>query len=417
MSKQIYAGLEVADHEIRLIVGEFFNTRLNILKVERVDCEAVDANQIHNKDALIEAIRKGLQNVEKNIGLPVTKVILSIPSVKVQRYHVKEKVQLNSVNKVATYRDIRKAMSAGMKHVDVPKDRAIVQVNCVKFYCNGIATRRCPIDETLDDLSVLMDIYAADKQYLFDLVSCVENSGLKVIELFLDGFAIGKEAALFEQSMDKYIILLDGQHYSTKMSLFYEGRLINFMNIPMGMEALIEALDSQYHIGFKAASRLIKYNVRLNAEVLSTQTNYVWAVNEKTHTLNEKLIYEAIKEKVDQWANMIHQAVEPIVSAGKSMIVLTNDMAEVQGISDVLSDTINCEVKTYAPETLGIRSPSLTSCAGLFYAYKDLLEINGRNENSVDVATFARIVDLRSEEFKEMTITNKLRNVLLQGKK
>lgn len=28
MSKQIYAGLEVADHEVRLIVGEFYNTRL-----------------------------------------------------------------------------------------------------------------------------------------------------------------------------------------------------------------------------------------------------------------------------------------------------------------------------------------------------------------------------------------------------
>ena len=32
MDKQIFAALEVADHEIRLIIGEFFNTRFNIIK-------------------------------------------------------------------------------------------------------------------------------------------------------------------------------------------------------------------------------------------------------------------------------------------------------------------------------------------------------------------------------------------------
>ena len=34
--KQIFAALEAADHEIRLVVGEFFNTRFNIIKVERI---------------------------------------------------------------------------------------------------------------------------------------------------------------------------------------------------------------------------------------------------------------------------------------------------------------------------------------------------------------------------------------------
>ncbi len=33
--KQIFAAVEVSDHEVRLIVGEFFNTRFNIIKVVR----------------------------------------------------------------------------------------------------------------------------------------------------------------------------------------------------------------------------------------------------------------------------------------------------------------------------------------------------------------------------------------------
>lgn len=415
--KQIYAGLEIANHEIRLIVGEFFNTRLNILKVERVDNDAMNENGIEDMELLVESIKKAANNVEKNLGLPITSVVLSVPSVNVVRHHTKVNVPLNSVNRLVTYRDIRKAMANGMRNVDVPKDNEIVQVNCVKFYCNGISTRKVPIDETLDDLKILMDIYSADRKTLYDYVSIVEQAGLNVMDLFLDCFAIGKEASLFEQSMDKYIILLDGQYYDTKMAMFYDGRLVNFMQIPVGMQQLANALDNQYHVGFKVASRLIKYNVRENAEVLSTQTSYVWAEDELTHTLSEKEIYDCIEPGVTYWIDLVKQAVEPIISSGKSAIVLTNDMAEIQGIGDRLKESLDCEIKTYMPDTLGIRNASLTSCAGLFYAYKDLLEVNGRDQTSVDVATFSRIVDLRSDEFKEMTITNKLRSVLLQGKK
>ena len=34
--KQIHASVEIADHEIRLVVGEFHENHLNILRVERV---------------------------------------------------------------------------------------------------------------------------------------------------------------------------------------------------------------------------------------------------------------------------------------------------------------------------------------------------------------------------------------------
>lgn len=57
MDKQIFAALEVADHEIRLIVGEFFNTRFNIIKVERVNCNCFNNNFV-DKEATINGIKR-----------------------------------------------------------------------------------------------------------------------------------------------------------------------------------------------------------------------------------------------------------------------------------------------------------------------------------------------------------------------
>ena len=57
-NKQILAALEIADHELRLIVGEFFNTRFNVIKVERVQCSGVESGQIIDSPLVSETIKK-----------------------------------------------------------------------------------------------------------------------------------------------------------------------------------------------------------------------------------------------------------------------------------------------------------------------------------------------------------------------
>ena len=39
--KQIFAALELADHEVRLVVGEFHETRFNVLRVERIKSSGI----------------------------------------------------------------------------------------------------------------------------------------------------------------------------------------------------------------------------------------------------------------------------------------------------------------------------------------------------------------------------------------
>ena len=56
--KQIFAAVEVSDHEVRLIVGEFFNTRFNIIKVERVACSGFDGVKITDPAAVTSAVKQ-----------------------------------------------------------------------------------------------------------------------------------------------------------------------------------------------------------------------------------------------------------------------------------------------------------------------------------------------------------------------
>ena len=59
--KQIFAALEITGHEVRLIVGEFFNTRFNIIKVEQVPCTGLSLNAVEQPEEVVDAIQKVMQ--------------------------------------------------------------------------------------------------------------------------------------------------------------------------------------------------------------------------------------------------------------------------------------------------------------------------------------------------------------------
>ena len=48
--KQIYASLQFCEDKIRLLIGEYYKTRFNIIKLEEVDCEGLKAFHIQNKE-------------------------------------------------------------------------------------------------------------------------------------------------------------------------------------------------------------------------------------------------------------------------------------------------------------------------------------------------------------------------------
>lgn len=66
--KEIYASVEIADHEIRLIVGEFYDTRFNILRVERAGITGIEKKKIIDEQNVVNGIIKAVKQAEESLG-------------------------------------------------------------------------------------------------------------------------------------------------------------------------------------------------------------------------------------------------------------------------------------------------------------------------------------------------------------
>ncbi len=418
-NKQIFAAIEVADHEVRLVVGEFFNTRFNIIKVERVKCDGMSFDSIRNADNITQAIKTALANAKKMIGAEIKKVILAIPSYKMKRFGFKSTVDIEGIDGAVTVQDVRNAIEKA-KAVNVGNQYAVVQTVCVKYTVNGISTRRIPLGDRCSQMTVDVDLLCADRDFTYELVSCVEKAGLQVMDIFLDVYAVGKEAALFEQAIDHQVIILKVEREATTLGLLKNGRFTNAAVLAAGLGTIAGAIKDEYGISTEMCVELLKYNARIDLEKCSSNPIHIWNDDNGTRTISEQELVDCVKSNIELWLDAIEKTCVPILQAGETTVIITGEGGETQGLSDLVQKRLGVETRCYIPQTLGGRNAGLTACLGLFYAYQDILPITGYTDNSLDMDAFIRSVSYRDKKddgTKEDTLTNKLKGLFMEGKK
>ncbi|MCR4950953.1 MAG: cell division protein FtsA [Solobacterium sp.] len=418
--KQIFAAVEVSDHEVRLIVGEFFNTRFNIIKVVRVPTDGISYNGIVNSESVTNAVKAALSEAKEKIGAEIRRVILAMPSYRMKRYSFKSTVDVEGIDGTVTTQDVRNAIKKAEAN-DIGKGYALIQTVCVRYTVNGISTRRIPIGEKCSQLTVDIDLLCAERKFSYDLVTCVEKAGVGIIDIFLDIYAVGKEAALFEQAVNHQVVMLKVERTATTLGLLRKGRLTNAAVLPAGLGTLASAVSDKYGIESSTAVELLKYSARLNQDVCSSNPVHIWADRGTTRTITEQELVDCIRPSVENWLDAIQKTCVPILQADETAVMITGEGGETDGLAELLQKRLGVETKCYIPETLGGRNAGLTACLGLFYAYNDRLSITGPAEESIDMEAFNKAVayrDRKSDSGKEDTLTNKLlKGLFSEGKK
>ena len=420
--KQIFATVEVADHEVRLIVGEFFHTRFNIIKVERVPCFGISYNEVTNPEEVTKALKTAAENIRKLIGADIKKVILAMPSYKFRKFTVKSTVNIQGIDQTVTIQDVREAVKKA-ENVELNKAYALIQALCVRYTVNGVSSRKIPIGERCSQMSVDIDLLCAERKMSFDLVTCVENSGMSVMDIFPDVYAVAKEAALMEQGNNRQVIILKVEREVTTLGLVANGRFVTATTLPAGLGGIASSLCEQYQLKTDVAVELMKYSARLDYETCSSNPVHIWSDGKETHTLSEQQLVDCLRPNIEIWLDAVEKTCQPILQAAPTTVMITGEGGETEGLSNLVQKRLGVETRCYIPDTLGGRNAGLSACLGLFYAYRDKLPITGYIEDSLDMDAFVKAVSYREkvakkqENNKEDTLTNKLKGLFLEGKK
>lgn len=407
--KQIYVSLELGEDEIKVLVGEYFNTRFNILKLHRVKTQSLNDFKIINREQLITDIKVAIDQCSDLLGSRIEQVILLIPAYNFKRFSLKSSIVTD--NGILNKQDIARAVSNSLK-VKVDNDVIVINAMISKYNVNNISTRRFPENEHCDEVSVDIDLLCADKEMTYEYISAVEESGVKVLDICLNTYAICKEGAFFGESLKNNVIVLDINSQCTYLTLLSKGKLMSTEVIFEGLDSLVSAVYQQYNIPKDDIRKLIKYNVNHDTE-FKDDVVYAWIDNEETKTISAKQIQDGVEESLNNLSDKLVTMCKPIIDQGAG-IVVTGQGQQMQTLIDCLSDKTDMSIRSYYPDTLGVRDSSLTALYGSFFVYKEKVDMQDINVDCIDLLEFENYIAKKQIDSEGETITAKIKNLFKQ---
>ncbi|CAM3657019.1 cell division protein FtsA [Erysipelothrix urinaevulpis] len=410
MEKEILAALEIADHEVRLLVGQFYNGRLNILKVEQVSHKGVSSYSIISENLVVEAILKAVENASRNLGVVIEKVLLVVPGI--QTKHTTKQMQIPITGKVSDL-DIKRAYRELIESKAMD-DYVLTNVMMSKYFVNGSSTRKLPLNERCTHLTIEADCYYSRQSIIFPYLSAVEASGLKIIDIVLDDIGLAKEAALFESSIDKPIIVYTLARSLSKMTLYYKGKLLSTDYETEGLNKFLDLLANDLGIPKDAVENLLYYNTNLMEIKPKEDPIFIWSYRGQTHTVSDKDLAELLNDSFKEYLLELLNRSEPIFELGQPNILVTGSGSVIEGIKEFLEGESNAIVEQYRSMTFGIKEPSLSSVVGAFYYYKDQAVFRYESDFSANKIELEASILKDKDEHEDESMTQKLKKIFFE---
>lgn len=406
--KEILGAIEFSDGEVRLIIGEFFKTRFNIIAIESEPCRGITDYTITAKEEVKKAVLTVIDKAQDHLHTSVERLILIVPSVGFKRYPLK--VNVKCTNNIVTKDDVDRALKKAMR-TKIDNNISIVNAVCVKYTCNGISSRRVPENESASEIIVDIDLLCADKSIVFDYVSILEECNVEVLDISLDMYAICKEAVLFEQTVNQNLILIKSDYQTTTLALISKGKLFNVEILYQGLDSIYEVVENKYGLQAHHVDRLVKYNAKLVNDEYSEDAIFAWNdADGHSNTISEAELSSLVAGKIEELATSIKKACEPILESGLVSIVIVSEGAKMDALVAKIAQLTEVNVKTYSPETIGARDSKYTALLGSIYGYRDTNEIKERKISSIDLYQLSESIEKR-EDTEGESLTTKIRNL------
>ncbi len=409
--KQVYASVYIDDNLLQILIGEYFNTRFNIIYSSTTALEGMLNFKIADYKLVVKTIKEQIEIASVKIGATVKKVILVLPAFNFKRFPLR--VSVVPSGGILTKKDVARALTSSLR-TSVDSNLTIVNAAVIKYLINGISTRRLPEREVCEEVLIDIDLLCADKEMAFEYINAVSDAGLEILDITLNNYSICKEAVLLEQSLSENIILLDISDSHTYMSLLSKGKLVSTEVIYEGLGSIISEIRKTINIPLNDLTRLTVYNVNYESENPDDAV-YAWKDEKNiSHSINIKELNDCANKPLKAYIERIMQMCTPILEKGKTKFIMTGQGSKMDALAKCLREASKAEVKQYYPDTIGIRDAQMCSVYGSFFAYKEKASLNNLNVSCVDIAEYDSTVDQKKIDVEGETITMKIKKLFEQ---
>ena len=375
--RKIIASLDIGNHTIKLVVGEIVRGKLNILACVDVPSRGIKKGFIVNPESAMEALDETFKKGEEQIGLPIKKVIVSVPSNGMECFLSEGYTSINNESGIVTSNDIIRSMQAAVYN-KVMDNRELVTILPTKFLINDSIVTSTPLSMEAEKLNVKAVVVTVPKKNVTPIVKVLEKLGIEVVDVTVGSLGDYYEFRDSKKDTEVGAVINIGASKTT-VSIFNKGIITSSEVIDMGGDNIDYDLGYVYKINRKNAIN-IKEVIALADKNLA-QANESVIVEDKNGDkikINQYSASEIVMSRLEEILNLAKKQINLLTKKQISYIIVTGGVTETTEFKNIL-DYIFKDATVGEVKEIGARHNKYATAVGLIKYYDSRLRLRNRD--------------------------------------
>lgn len=375
--RKIIASLDIGSHTIKLVVGEIVKNKLNILACVDTPARGIKKGFIVNPESAIEALEDVFKKGEEQIGLPIKKVIVSVPSNGIDCFLSEGYTSVTNPEKVITSNDLIRSLQAAVYN-KVLDNQELVTILPTKFLVNDTVVTDLPVGMKAEKLKVKAVVVTVPKKNVTPIIRCLEKIGVSVVDVTIGALGDYYEFKDNKNSSEVGAVINIGASKTT-VSIFNKGIITASEIIDIGGDNIDYDLGYVYKINRKD-SLYIKENIAL-ADKNMAQASESVIVEDKNGDkikINQYSASEIVMSRLEEILNLAKKQINLLTKKQISYIIITGGVTETTEFKDMVNYIFKDATVGNVLE-IGARCNKYATSVGLIKYYDSRLRLRNRD--------------------------------------
>ena len=381
--RKVYTSVDLGSDSIKIMVGEIFNKKLNVLATSVIKSRGIKKGLIVNASEVLCSLKSAINEIEKKIGITIDKVIASVPSYYSSFEIVNAEVDVSENDFRITGADIVNVLKESIKD-KIKKDRELVTIIPIYFIVDGKKNIKDPKGLIAKKLGVKAMMVTTPSKNVQSIISIFNSIGIEVIDVNLGSIA---DYAEFKNNLTEtgLSLMINIGYDITTVSLFNKGIIINSEVLQIGGKNIDNDISYVFKIDPKESSKL-KENFAVAHKKFSrvNEIKECINVNKDLISINQYDISQIVMSRLTEILNLSKKQSYLLTNREISYIIITGGTSEIPGMSYLVDEMFSDNAKVGNIDTLGIRDNKYSTTSGLIRCFNEKLELRDRSYTMID---------------------------------
>jgi cell division protein FtsA len=381
MKDNVIAGLDIGSTSIRLVIGQKIagpaGEELQIIGAVSGPTAGVSRGVVNSIEETTSSISEVLEKAERLVGVPITRVWVSINDPYIKCEKSKGVVAVSRSDGEINENDVNRAIEAA-RALAVPVNYEILHVIPVKFGVDNQGDVKDPIGMNGIRLEVETLIVQGLSTQIKNLTKAIYRTGLEIEDLVIAPLAAA-EAVLSTKQKELGVALVNLGSATTSLAVYEERNLIHTAILPIGAEHITADVAIGLRCPINLAERIkreygtaVVDDINKSDEIDVSQLVKEEEVNDDISLVSRKYLAEIINARVEEIFDKIDNEFRRIDRSGMlpAGVIFVGGGAELDGLVEEAKKKLRLPAALGAAKNINViidkvRNPEFLTALGL----------------------------------------------------